>query len=584
MADVSATLRRASDLMSAGAYTEAHALLARILPKNRDNPNVNASLCRLLTAQGRHAEALPHAERAVRAAPNDVNMLTNLANVLMLVDRPEEAIPLYRRVVAAEPSRRAARAAFCTLLMMRHRAWEASEVARVGVERVPGDSKFMKVRALAMRDCGRSEPALALLKECAALHPRELLASLLVANTMNYIDTRPEETAAAQRGLDGLAAGTPAPPPAVPLEGRRFRVGVFSPDLRSHSVAHFAEPILREFDRERFEFVCFSDADREDEYSAHLSGLATEWHRTGRMDHPEHDALVRERKVDLVLDLAGLTRGNRVEVLKLKPAPVQVTYCGYPNTTGLSTVDYRIVDAKTDPAGYDERCTEKLIRLDPCFLCFSPIKGVPDLGAPPSSKDPAAPIVFGSFNALHKLSDRTVGLWSRVVNAVPGSRLLLKNNSQAEPEVQADIRARFGEAGLDPARIDLINWIAASDGPLRAYDLIDIGLDPTPYNGTTTTIEAALMGVPVVTLEGQTHAGRVGVSLLSTIGHPELIAGTEDAYIRIAKELASDRAGLARLRPALRADLFGSPLCDAKAFTRRFESALLQAWHTTTGL
>jgi len=570
--------------MSAGAHSEAHALLARVLPKNRDHPGVNASMCRLLTAMGRHAEALPHAQRAVKAAPSDANMLTNLANVLMLVDRPDEAIPLYRRVVAAEPSRRAARAAFCSLLMMRHLAWEAAETAGAGLERVPGDSKFMKVRALALRDCGRSDRALTLLSECAALHPRELLPALLVANTMNYIDTPPDETARAHRALDALAAGDPSPPPAAPLAGRRFRVGIFSPDLRSHSVAHFAEPILREFDRDRFEFVCFSDADREDEYSARLSSLATEWHRTGRMDHPEHEALVRERKIDLVLDLAGLTRGNRVEVMKRKPAPVQVTYCGYPNSTGLTTVDYRIVDALTDPPGYDDRCTEKLIRLDPCFLCFSPIKGVPDLGPPPSAGSPSAPITFGSFNALHKLSDRTVRLWSRVVNAVPGSRLVLKNNSQSESRVQEDIRTRFAEAGLDPARLELIHWIAAADGPLRAYDLVDIGLDPAPYNGTTTTIEATLMGVPVISLAGFTHAGRVGLSLLTTIGHPELVGHSEDEYVRIAAGLGADRSALARLRPTLRADLFASLLCDAKSFTRKFETALLSAWHEKTGL
>ncbi len=584
MADVPAILQKVREQVSAGGFAQAHALLAKLLPRHKDNPNVNAAMCRLLTAERRFEEALTYARRAVRAAPGDANMLTNLANVLTVLDRTDESIPIYDQVLQIDPSRRAVRAAYCALLLKEHRAVEAGAAAQVGLDRVPGDGEFMSVVAQASREGGRIDMALELLRRCVALHPRELKPAILLANTTNYVDVPAEETLRLHLALEALVPGRPSPPAPVALGGRRLRVGVLSADLRGHSVAHFIEPVLREFDRQRFEFVCFSDAVKEDEHSRRLAGFATGWHRTATMRDEEHDAFVRAQRIDVVLDLAGLTSGGRYEVLKLRPAPVQVTYCGYPNTTGLSTVDYRIVDAVTDPPGYEERCAEKLLRLYPCFLCFTPLKGAPDLAEPPCVRDPSTPITFGSFNALYKLSDRTVRLWARVLNAVPGSRLALKNKSQSHPAVQADIRDRFAEAGVDPSRLDLLSWVGGDADPLRAYDRIDIALDPVPYNGTTTTCEALLCGVPVVVEEGATHAGRVGASLLSTIGRTEYIAKNEDGYVRIAAGLAADRDGLRRLRPQLRADLLASPLCDAKGFTRKFEAALMHAWHEKTGL
>jgi predicted O-linked N-acetylglucosamine transferase (SPINDLY family) len=292
--------------------------------------------------------------------------------------------------------------------------------------------------------------------------------------------------------------------------------------------------------------------------------------------------MVRQDNIDILVDLSGHTGTNRLPVFARKPAPVQVTYLGYPNTTGLSTIDYRLTDAWADPPGKTERWhTETLIRLPHGFLCYRPPNATPAVAPPPVQAN--GHITFGSFNSLVKTTPAVVACWAHILQQVPDARLVIKNKSFRDPSVCARYQGLFAEHGIAPERLELVGWIDNLNNHLELYHRLDIALDPFPYNGTTTTCEALWMGVPVITLAGHTHAGRVGVSLLSRLDLTDLIAGDPDDYTQRAVRLAQDRATLARLRPRLRPRLQASSLCDGPAFARDVEAAYREMWRGWCG-
>jgi len=308
-------------------------------------------------------------------------------------------------------------------------------------------------------------------------------------------------------------------------------------------------------------------------------GDASEWRsRVGQPAAACAD-IVRDLKIDILIDLAGHTAGHRLDLFTLKPAPVQMTWLGYPNTTGLDAIDYRLTDSRADPPGpADQWSSETLLRLPDCFHCYAGDEALP---APRFENRQADGPTLGSFNNTAKLSDRTVSLWARVLEESPGASLLLKGHGLADPDSAAYLLSRFEDRAPGVSeRIELIGWTRGQDEHLALYDRIDIALDPTPYNGTTTTCEALWMGAPVVTLEGETHAGRVGVSLLTAVGLTSLIARTEDDYVGIVRELAVNRDALFETKTGLRQRMRASPLCDAEGFARSFEAALRDAWRT----
>jgi len=277
----------------------------------------------------------------------------------------------------------------------------------------------------------------------------------------------------------------------------------------------------------------------------------------------------------VLVELSGHTHAHSLGTFALAPAPVQITYLGYPNTTGMSRINARFVDAHTDPDG-DEFATERLIRLPGCFLCFTPPKDAPDVEDLPKSGDNA--VTFGSFNAIQKLSDACVALWSRVLLANPGSRLVLKANALADERLRGDVVARFVAAGIEPSRVVPLPPKATAREHLAAYSQIDIALDAYPYHGTTTTCEALWMGVPVVSRIGDRHASRVGATLLHAVGLGDLCAYNDEQFVSIATTLAQDtlrRKVLSGGGPgSLRAWMAASDLCNGPLFCRRFESAV----------
>ena len=303
------------------------------------------------------------------------------------------------------------------------------------------------------------------------------------------------------------------------------------------------------------------------------------WISAAAPDDAALDRLIREHRIDILIELAGHSAGNRLPALRNKPAPIIVSAIGYANTTGLPSVDYRLIDSLTDPAGSESHATERLVRLDPCFLCYRP-PAAPQVAIRSGSN----PIVFGSFNALPKLSPRTLRVWSELLRRVPNSSIILKAGGLQDPWARQILLAAFDAAGIGRERVELLSQTAGLDDHLALYSRVDIALDPFPYNGTTTTCEALWMGVPVVALSGDHHAARVGVTLLTAAGLPDLIADSEEHYVGIAAALASDRPRLESLRATLRPRMAASVLCDGPAYARRFERALRRIWREYCGV
>jgi predicted O-linked N-acetylglucosamine transferase (SPINDLY family) len=362
---------------------------------------------------------------------------------------------------------------------------------------------------------------------------------------------------------------------------RRLRVGYVSPDFRSHSVAHFLEPLLRRHDRNAVEVFCYAEVNWPDARTECFKQLADHWLLTVGMSDEEVAERIRRDRIDILVDLAGHTASghaakSRLLVFARKPAPVQMTWLGYPNTTGLKAIDYRMVDEVTDPVGEaDAFASETLVRLSGGFLCYGGDDGPPAPGPVPSLT--TGTVTFGSFNSPPKLSPATLDAWAQVLARLPEARLLLKGKPFADAATRALYHDRLAERGVGPERVELAPWLP-EQAHLALYDRLDIALDPFPYNGTTTTCQALWMGVPVVALRGDRHASRVGASLLTQIGLPELIADSIGAYVEIAVALAGDPARLADLRHSLRRRMLASSLCDAAGFARKTEHTYRTMW------
>ncbi|MEM9627542.1 MAG: hypothetical protein AAGA21_14990, partial [Pseudomonadota bacterium] len=357
---------------------------------------------------------------------------------------------------------------------------------------------------------------------------------------------------------------------------RRLRIGFVSPDFRSHSVAYFARSYFGAFDRDRFDVVAYASVAKPDLVSEDLRSLVTEWRNVFDLNDQMLAELIRQDRIDILIDLAGFTRDNRLLVFTARPAPIQMTYIGYPNTTGLPAIDYRITDWITDPEGVDDDYSETLIRMPGCFLNYAIPAHAPPVEPGPCEK--RGYITFGSFNNFAKINPKLLALWADVLHAVPDSRILFKSTSSGDPTAQEVIRGELECLGIDPVRVLFNGFEPTPQNHLAVYNEIDIALDTFPYHGTTTTCEALWMGVPVVTLRGDRHASRVGASLLTAIGFPAGIAENAEDYVTTARLLAENPGLLKTARRTLRDTVVGSSLCDGRSHAAMLEQAFRAVW------
>jgi len=602
-------------MVDAGLPDEAIEHLRRAAGISPENGTIFSHLGSILIDSGRHREAALALEQAAGLLPEDASILTNLGCAYRSLGRVEEALDSFERATRLDPTTPQIHSNLATALATLNRPAEAAlrlyaaivlspdyagSYSNLGAVMLRGnmpDSRpimYMLRRAvqidpdlptahsnLSVILAGRGEPDIAVPHNlrAAELAPSPEHWSRVLFN-LNYCDSWSAEACAREhRRLGALfdAAGEPLRlPPSPARPAGRHRIGFCSPDFRNHSVAYFLRPLLAALDRSQFEIFCYSDVLKGDEVTAEIRAAADHWIEAVGLSDLELAHQVRVDRVDTLIDLAGHTPANRMGAFALRPAPVQMTWLGYANTSGLSTVNYRIVDEITDPPGAaDALASETLLRLPGGFLCYGP----PPYAPPPAFREPAADgaVIFGTFNNPTKITDATFTLWARLLLRVPKSRLLIKSFRLRDEVLRLHIVGKFTERGVSGDRLILLDANSDAVEHLATYGHIDIGLDPVLYNGTTTTFEAMWMGVPVIAERGDRHAARVGASLLTHIGLPELIAENAEDYIEIACRLAEDPAELARVRSGLREKLARSPLCDAAGFARKFERALLEA-------
>jgi protein O-GlcNAc transferase len=537
-----------------------------------------------LARLGRNEEAEDPLRRAVALSPADAEAWDTLGFVLKARGKLEESVAAHRRAAELNPGRALSWHNLGNALVYAGRHSEALSAHDRAVAADPAAGFAVQGRALALQACHRIPEAVEAYGDALRLCPTDHASRSYRLMALNYLDCHGPEGLLAEHLAYGEAVGGERPRNFrnVPDPGRRLRIAFLSPDLRNHSVSYFLEPLLRHLNRDDFEVILYHDHFIVDETSERLRATACLWRNFIGLQDAAVEAVILADSPDILIDLAGHTGLNRMPLIARRLAPVQVGYLGYPNTTGVGAVDYRFVDAISDPMGIAERGhTERLVRFAATAWSYAPPSGSPEPAAPPSTA--GAPVTFGCFNNFSKVSDAALGAWSRLLGGFPGSRLRLKSTGLGEEGIAAHARRRLKEAGLDPSRVEIMGHTPAASDHLAFYHGIDVALDTFPYNGTTTTCEALWMGVPVVTLAGRRHASRVGASLLSAIGHPEWIARDWCSYVATASRVASERSERLQSSRTLREKMKASPLLDHCGQAKRFGGALRQTWAAWCG-
>jgi protein O-GlcNAc transferase len=362
-----------------------------------------------------------------------------------------------------------------------------------------------------------------------------------------------------------------------PAAAQRLNVGYVSPDFMRSPLASHIEPVLAAHDRRKFNVFCYSSGGHEDEVTRRLRGLCEQWRDISHFPDEHAADRIRADGIDILVDLAGHTGGGRLLLFGRKPAPIQVTWLGYPNTTGLDAIDYRLTDAVADPLGEAERFhSEKLVRLPMGFLCYKPDPDCDEVGDAPEAR--TGHITFGCCGELSAMTPRTIALWAQILHAQPEARLILSAYGLSAESARCDLRARLQDCGIAPERFELRAPEFRSSRHLAIYREIDIALDVFPFNGMTATCEALWMGVPVITLAGGTHVSRTGASILKSVGLPEYVASTPEQYAAIARGLAGRLDERRALRAGLRGRLRAAALLDASRFTSSLEASYRSMW------
>jgi protein O-GlcNAc transferase len=565
-----------------GENQEGESCCRKAIALQPASAGIHNNLGNLLRLMGRPDEAEQCYRDAMRYAPGSADAYCNLGVLLREKQRSDEALASFRQALAINPNYAEAYNNMSLVFGDLGMPQKAMDACRASIKIKPDYADAYNNLGYLLFETGAIDAAIDNYRHALRLNPASMRARTNLVFSLNYHPTMESGEIAEEHKLIGQYYAAMTRADSMPYENsvddyRRIRVGYVSPDFREHSVCHFIEPLLACHDKGIVDTVLYADVDKEDDKTRQLRLLASEWRDIHGLSDEEVVSRVRADRIDILVDLAGHTVGNRLQVFANKPAPVQVTYLGYPNTTGLPTMDYRLTDAQADPLGATDRfCSERLVRLPHGFLCYKPEEDAPQVAALPALSN--GYITFGSFNNIVKVNEHVIALWASVLSRISGSRLILKSCFMESANVQERYYSLFSRYGVARERVDLVGERMSKNAHLSFYGRVDIALDPFPYNGTTTTCEALWMGVPVITLAGRTHAGRVGVSLLSRVGLEKYIAGNGAEYLDIAESLATDLAYLGKLRGMLRETVAASALCDGSGFARDVEAAYRSMW------
>ncbi len=532
--------------------------------------------------QGNLAEAICAYQKALEIKPGHAESNLNLGVVFQEQGRFKAAIDHYRKVLEATPDHpRAYHNLGCALLGI-GQAEEAVTSCRKALQLSPEYAEAFNTMGRCFLDQGKFKEAACCYRKAMQIKPGYAQACSNLLLSMNYDPDVDQDQifseAKAWWQNQGEHKQTTGAFRNKFRPHKRLRIGLVSPDFRQHPVSCFLIPPIAWRNKKEYELYCYAEVRNPDSVTERFKDLTDHWRNTVGLTDETVAEIIRKDRIDILVDLAGHTAGNRLGVFLLKPAPVQVTWLGYPNTTGLPGMDYRLTDSMADPRQTADRFyTETLVRLPNGFLCYAPPDDTPEPTVLRSTKDD--PITFGCFNNLSKINENVIAVWSRILHQVPGSCLLLKSKQLADDATRRHFLTLFHQKGIAAARIKMLPRTQSIRDHFALYNHVDIVLDPFPYNGTTTTCEALWMGVPVVVLTGRRHAARVGTSILTWAGLPELVTDSINAYMAKAVSLAGDLDGLKNYKLRLRVRVEQSRLCNAQSFAGDLEKVFRQLWH-----
>ncbi len=559
------------------AAAEAEHVQAVRLDPQLAHAHYNLALVRL--ELGLIAQAEAGFREALRVRPEFPEAWVGLADALESAGRDQEALAALDAAIAQRPSYAGAIFNAGVLLRRLGRLDEAEERLQAIPEDHPDSANAKTALAAILRDQGRIEEAVDAMRAVVKASPDSGVAQGELLFTLGYSDRISDEGLFAEHLWAGCRAEAEVRPwcavfPNLPDADRILNVGYLSGDFRGHSVSLFTESLFERHRRDRVRVFAYSSTAQHDAVTARFIALADCWRDLRNLTDAAAAKAMLEDRIDILVDLTGHTSNQRIGILAGRAAPVQMTWLGYINTTGLTRVDYRITDAVADPPGMTEALhTERLLRMPHSQWCFRPPAAARDIAL--SRNAMAGAFTFGAFNQFPKVSDSSVALWIGALRAAPGTRL--RAIGVPRGRAAAALARRLTEAGIDRSRFDLIERV-----PLAAYyaeyGRVDACLDTTPYSGGTTTCDALWMGVPVITLAGTRSMSRSSASLLVVVGRPDLVARTPDEFAMIAAGQAGQGPWPESARADLRERLKASPVMDEAGFTADLEDLYRRAW------